>query len=468
MVGATALLASFLAGERPAHACGGCFTPPTPTETESVITDEKMVLSISMNQTTLYDQINYSGNPASFAWVLPIKGTVTVGLSADVLFQVINQLTATEVQAPPTNCPSAPSCGCPNFGAGVSAGAAAADGGTLSKDGVVITSQAQVGPYETVQLHSTNGNGSALNAWLTSHGYSVPANTQPIIDSYVHEGFDFLALKLVPGAGVQSMQPVRVTSLGASPTLPLHMVAIGTGPTTGITIWVVADSRWQPTNFPTFTIDDSEIAWDWATESSNYEALRLSKEAKYGGRGWQIESSLDLSQYSIQQTVVQNVEYGSPVGGYAPPAQATADGGVDAAPQDAGEAAAQVLAANLDLSVLFAGIAAPNARVTRMRSDVAQSALSVDMALGAAADPSELTNIHTATKEIGEPLCPIYSTSNCGQVTGTAPRSVAQAGASSESGGCSTAQPRTPTAPALTGLLALVGLGVLRLRKRAG
>ena len=77
-------------GERDAAACGGCFTPPPPpmeTETESVITDEKMILSISMNQTTLYDQINYSGSPSSFAWVLPIKGAVTVGLSADVLFQ---------------------------------------------------------------------------------------------------------------------------------------------------------------------------------------------------------------------------------------------------------------------------------------------------------------------------------------------------------------------------------------------
>src|ERR1700735_1060109 len=87
--------------EGEARACGGCFVP---SEVESVITDEKMILAVSMNQTTLYDQINYSGNPASLAWVLPIKGQVTVGLSADVLFQVINQQTQTTVQQPPTNC----------------------------------------------------------------------------------------------------------------------------------------------------------------------------------------------------------------------------------------------------------------------------------------------------------------------------------------------------------------------------
>src|ERR1700677_1116391 len=111
LAGAVVSLVSLAVLERDAAACGGCFPPPPPpSETESVITDEKMILSVSMNQTTLYDQINYSGNPASFAWVLPIKGTVTVGLSADVMFQVVNQLTTTEVEEPPTNCPPPPDC----------------------------------------------------------------------------------------------------------------------------------------------------------------------------------------------------------------------------------------------------------------------------------------------------------------------------------------------------------------------
>jgi len=67
-----------------AAACGGCFQPPVPpTQVASDITDERMLLSVSTTQTTLYDQIEYSGSPSSFAWVLPIHGTVTVGLRAD-------------------------------------------------------------------------------------------------------------------------------------------------------------------------------------------------------------------------------------------------------------------------------------------------------------------------------------------------------------------------------------------------
>jgi len=484
LVGAAVGLASFTSLERDARACGGCFTPPPPpSETESVITDEKMILSVSMTQTTLYDQINYSGSPASFAWVLPIKGAVTVGLSADVMFQVINQLTATEVQSPPTNCPPPPTC---NTGFGLSAPSSETAGtGSGTGDGVTVTSQEQVGPYETVQLHSTDG--SALTDWLSAHGYQIPDATKPIIDAYVQQQFDFLALKLVPGAGVQSMQPVRVTSQGAAPSLPLHMVAVGTGPTTGITIWVIADGRWEPGNFPTFTIADSEIAWDWATSSSNYETLRLSKEAAFGGRGWQIESSLELAQYNIQQTVIQNAEYDATGGYLAAAAAAGTDAGApgdaatvadasepdasesdDADGTDAGEdAGAQATAAAADLAVLFAGIGQPNVRITRMRSDVAQSALSVDMSLQAATDQSELTNIHVAQQEIGEPQCPVYS-STCAQV-GTAPRSQAAAetaAATGKGGGCSTTPPRDTTDATLALLFATGGVAAFRLRQK--
>ena len=96
-----------VAGERDASACGRVFFhPPSPAERVSdAITDERMLLSVSTTQTTLYDQIRYAGSPSSFAWVLPIHGTVTVGLSADVLFDSVDALTATQINPPPSNCP---------------------------------------------------------------------------------------------------------------------------------------------------------------------------------------------------------------------------------------------------------------------------------------------------------------------------------------------------------------------------
>ncbi len=210
--------------EREAAACGGCFQPPN--QVASDITDERMLLSVSTKQTTLYDQIRYSGNPASFAWVLPISGTVDVGLSADVVFQTLDQLTTTRILPPLQNC-AGPKNSCPATSAEAGASLSGPTGG-----GVVVTKTEVVGPYLTVQLKATDPN--ALATWLTDNGFTVPAAMKPVIDTYVAEKFDFLAMKLLPGQGVASMRPVRVTTHGANVVLPLRMVAAGTGAVVGI------------------------------------------------------------------------------------------------------------------------------------------------------------------------------------------------------------------------------------------
>src|SRR5262245_18688217 len=79
-----ALLA--FADARDAQACGGCFVPQ---EEATQVTGHRMVLSVSPTETTLWDQIEYSGNPTEFAWVLPTKGLVDIGLSSDVMFAFV-------------------------------------------------------------------------------------------------------------------------------------------------------------------------------------------------------------------------------------------------------------------------------------------------------------------------------------------------------------------------------------------
>jgi hypothetical protein len=103
-----------------------------------------------------------------------------------------------------------------------------------------------------------------------------------------------------------------------------------------------------------------------------------------------------------------------------------------------------------------------------MRSDVAQSALSVDMTLAASADQSELSNVHIPQLEIGEPLCPVYNES-CAEV-GTLPRSQVQAQgeetSNSGASGCATIPRRDGTRGTLGALLALGGVVVFRLRQK--
>ena len=248
-IGVVCVLAAIggtVAFERDASACGGCFgPPPPPTESPTVVTDHRMILSLSKEQSTLYDQIRYQGSPASFAWVLPISGTVDIGLSADVVFGSLDTMTATVIQAPPQNCPQPPTSCNTSFGAPQAAGASAKD-----DNGVTVLKKEIVGPYETVQLKAEDP--QALEAWLAKNGFVVPPDVKPVVDTYVKEHFNFLALKLVPGKGVQEMRPVRVTSQGANVALPLRMVAAGTGPVVGISLWIVAEGRYEPQNYASF------------------------------------------------------------------------------------------------------------------------------------------------------------------------------------------------------------------------
>src|SRR5262249_17514022 len=159
----------------------------------------------------LYDQIRYSGSPSSFAWVLPIHGTVDVGLSADVFFSSIDTITATQITPPPRNCPGPPSsCNSSSGGANASAKPSAPSAGADESGGVTVTKQENVGPYATVQLHPTNPNDpGALTKWLADNGFEIPADVVPILQQYTREGSDFLAMKLLPNQGIQSMRPVR-------------------------------------------------------------------------------------------------------------------------------------------------------------------------------------------------------------------------------------------------------------------
>lgn len=319
-----------------ASACGGCFHLEQGTQGESsVVLSHRMAVAVSTDHTVLWDQIQFAGEPSDFAWVLPIKPGARLDLASDAFFETLDAATSTMVFSPEVHCPpdggtfpggSGPpgafpegdpsyygvsedeSSGCcgstmeaagdgsgntgnagHSGGTGNSGGAGNAgnSGGTGPGPGlppVEIVHEETVGPYETVTL-STDEAG-ALQDWLIDHGYVIDPSVEPIIDAYVTEGFDFIAMRLAPGADVRQMRPVRVISPGAEPTLPLRMVAAGTGAEVGLTLFVITEGRWEAADFPNQTIDPETIVWDVATDSSNYSALRAAALAEQGGRTW--------------------------------------------------------------------------------------------------------------------------------------------------------------------------------------
>lgn len=230
-----------------------------------------MAFAISEQRTVLWDQFEYSGSPEDFSWVLPVRANAYVELASPEFLDSLDNVTATRVQPPQFFCDSSSNSGC---GAPFGSAADSAGGASLSQGApnVTVVSQRTVGPYETVILRSDDPN--ALRDWLTENSYVVPRDIEPIIAAYVDEGWDFLALRLSPGQGVQQMEPVRVVTPNGEPVLPLRMVAAGVGDQVAITLFVIAERRYAMPDLAEKVIDEQDLVWDFDRSKSNIEALR--------------------------------------------------------------------------------------------------------------------------------------------------------------------------------------------------
>ncbi|HZF56082.1 MAG TPA: DUF2330 domain-containing protein [Polyangiaceae bacterium] len=420
-----------------AHACGGCAVQ----QGESTqVTGHRMILSVSQTQTTLWDQITYSGNPSDFAWILPIKGQVDIELSSDALFETLDQITQVQILSPLIQCTPPPVCGDEDF-AGGSAGAGGAGGG----EGVVVIAQEVVGPYETVQLSASDP--AALKNWLSANNYNIPAEAQGVVDGYQAEGFDFLALKLVPGQGVSSMRPVRVTSQGATPILPLRMVAVGTGAITPISLWVFGEGRYEPGNFPWFTIKAEDLTWNWDTSSSDYKTVRQAAFDKEKGHAWHVESAEPFSLWYLDQ--LRWLAESSPKeSGYADP---NGEGAVEAC--------------EADLAALTTGISEQTLWVSKLHADLPRSALANDLEVGASADQSLVSRVLETSKSVGTPpACPVFDPCPDASETNTWDGFWEENSAAGGSGGC--AMGGNTGIPATMGLLGLAAAVTLVRRRR--
>jgi hypothetical protein len=281
-------------GERDARACGGCFHAETDTSS-SFVTDHRMVVSVSPQQTVLWDQVEFSGEPTEFAWVLPVRDGSRVELARAEWIEALDVATQPSIKGPDLSCGGGGGggIGCggmsseDSLASAPGSGYTSADGGYQSGGGVEVVSQSVVGPYESVIVRSSKG--EAIYLWLRINHFAVPDAIEPILSQYTGEGFDFLAIRLRPGQGVRSMQPVRVVMPGAGSSLPLRMVAAGIGARVGITLFVVSEGRYHTRNFPDAKLDRSALAWDNRTSKSNYRELMEDALAKTGGRGWATE-----------------------------------------------------------------------------------------------------------------------------------------------------------------------------------
>jgi Uncharacterized protein conserved in bacteria (DUF2330) len=288
---AAALAGLGLSLPRDADACGACYASSSES---TIVSDHQMALAISKQQTVLWDQIQYTGNPKDFAYVLPAKPGTRLEPSNESWFGALEASTRPIIMAPQFGGGYSggggdyeSSGGCCTSSDDAMLGSPSAGGAGSPGEAVQVIEQAVVGPYETVTLRSEDP--EALQKWLVAHGYAIPEISGPIIASYVQSGFDFIALRLQPSQNERKIEPIRIVSPGADLSLPLRLMQIGSGAKVGITLYVIGEGRYRTKNFPEGQVNFAKLMWDYSQNRSNYQELLAQGMATENGRAFVTE-----------------------------------------------------------------------------------------------------------------------------------------------------------------------------------
>ena len=279
--GSAGLLLVAMHGE--AEACGGLFCNPRPPDPFAPLpvaqNGENVVFAITKDPAggaptlAAHIQILYTGDAAKFSWVVPVEAVPVLSTGTDRLFSALASVTTPRYQASyetSGTCIPQPGTtgGAGTNGAGgfFGTGSAGTTGSAGAGGGVTVSFQGAVGPFDAAVVSSTDP--AALKTWLTDNGYTVSDAASALIDGYVREGKYFVALKLLNGVGVRSIQPIVLTFRGTEPCVPLRLTAIAANPDMPVLVWVLSDKRVAPRGFYEIQIDEARI--DWWGGGSNY------------------------------------------------------------------------------------------------------------------------------------------------------------------------------------------------------
>jgi hypothetical protein len=200
------------AGQSPAGACAcGIAIDATVMQERALVIEhrhgEAIVLSLNLA----------SDDPkARAAVVVPVPGLPTVAAveHGDPL-AYLEQATA-------------PSHGQSSGGVGETAGA-----------GVDVIGRDQVGGYDVARLGASDG--TALQAWLDEHGYSLQAEAEPILSDYADEGWRFVAIRLARGSE-GDLKPLKISFDSEETVYPMRLEQLATEPL-ALTLFVLAPAE---------------------------------------------------------------------------------------------------------------------------------------------------------------------------------------------------------------------------------
>lgn len=273
-----------------AAACGGLFCTNVPVDQSA----ERIIFTMDEGQIGTYVQINYTGSPADFAWVLPVPSVPTLATADMATFRDLDRMTA-----PLYIPPRAPDCVLRRM----PMPAAAAP----SAPGVDVLASGTVGPFDYVVV--TSPDPAEMVRWLRDNSYRIEPEMEPLVKAYTDDGMVFLAMKLHPGKNTQDIVPIKLDYASTQPMIPLRLTAVAAQPNMGVLTWIFANGRTAPLNYVDMTISDGEVAFN-PFGNNNYRQVVVQAKDQAGGRAFVTEfagptTSLRASDPTAQRLIQQ-------------------------------------------------------------------------------------------------------------------------------------------------------------------
>ena len=248
-----------------ARACGGFFcSAATPVPIYQA--GERVLFVRDGDATIMHVEVTYSGDPTSFAWLVPLPGLPLgpdgkpLPLDGALRLRHSSLFPALENGTAPTYALGSSSTGqgcnksSTDDSVDASEGSESEGGRSIynysvgSAPSVFVLQEATVGPYDARVIEAKDA--GALFDWLEANGYSQDESARPILEQYALRGYVFLALRLKNDKDVGDLRPIALRLAEDSPCVPLRLTAIAATPNMPILAFVLGPSRAVPKNLP--------------------------------------------------------------------------------------------------------------------------------------------------------------------------------------------------------------------------
>lgn len=274
---AMTILASCLGAPVLALACGGFFCQQVPIDQAG----EQIIFRRDGNTVTAVVLIQYAGDAEDFSWVLPVPGIPELATGSDLIFAPLELATRPIFNLEFTGE------ACPQRSSADGGGSFAPAAGEADDDsGVNILQTLSVGPFD-VQI-VTSEDAGAMARWLQDNDFDLTDRGIELIEPYVEERMNFVALKLRQDQGVGDIQPLILQYESDVPMIPIRLTAVAAQPDMGVIVWLLGESRAVPLNYLHVIPNYTRLNWYAGTNNAyaSYQTQITAAMDEAGGQGF--------------------------------------------------------------------------------------------------------------------------------------------------------------------------------------